>query len=374
VYILCNRQGFGWEAAFLVALIPTSVGILGPAFLVPIASALMFVPLSLFLVLNFRGFGSYLILFVFMLFLVSGHGPSAICLGIILLPAILIILRRDWKHALGITIAVAVPFLLILPFAFNLASDLVRSLFAFQGGISYHDFPYLVSELGPVWIALAFVGTLYLLIRGDRNSSVIVLGLLGLAVMLVAFNVFHVGIGILYLRGLLFMVLMLGIVAGAGLMALRKIRLPDKALNLRLAPAVRYLGPGLALVLVISVLATTLPLRFDAPYYHMIDAGDYKAFVWIKDNAEQSQQKAILDPWKATAFTATTGIPVHTRIHIRPLPEDYETYQFLNEGCLDTQFLEDNSISIVYSVSACENPRLNLVRENVYLVMEPENQ
>ncbi|MFC1897880.1 hypothetical protein ACFLX8_04905, partial [Chloroflexota bacterium] len=34
VYILGRRHGFGWEAAFFTCMIPTTVGILGPAFLV----------------------------------------------------------------------------------------------------------------------------------------------------------------------------------------------------------------------------------------------------------------------------------------------------------------------------------------------------
>jgi hypothetical protein len=89
---------------------------------------------------------------------------------------------------------------------------------------------------------------------------------------------------------------------------------------------------------------------------------------------DQSQQWALLDPWKATAFTATTGIPIYTRIHTRPFPEDYEAIRFLNARCTDTQFLEDNNISVVYSISACDNPRLNQVKKNVYLVTDAESQ
>ena len=46
-YVLAQRKGFGWEAAFFTCLIPTTIGILGPAFLVPVAMGLLFIPLSL---------------------------------------------------------------------------------------------------------------------------------------------------------------------------------------------------------------------------------------------------------------------------------------------------------------------------------------
>ena len=49
-YIMGKRQGFGLESAFFVSLLPTTVGILGPAFLVPVAIGLLFIPVSLFVI------------------------------------------------------------------------------------------------------------------------------------------------------------------------------------------------------------------------------------------------------------------------------------------------------------------------------------
>ena len=51
-YIMGKRLGFGLESAFFVSLLPTTVGILGPTFLVPVATGLLFVPLSLFTIHN----------------------------------------------------------------------------------------------------------------------------------------------------------------------------------------------------------------------------------------------------------------------------------------------------------------------------------
>ena len=49
VYVMAKREGYGWEASLLTCLIPTTVGVLGPAFMVPVAMGLLFLPLSLFL-------------------------------------------------------------------------------------------------------------------------------------------------------------------------------------------------------------------------------------------------------------------------------------------------------------------------------------
>ncbi|MFC2012776.1 hypothetical protein ACFLUE_00655, partial [Chloroflexota bacterium] len=104
VYILARREGYGWQAAFCACLIPTSIGILGPAFLVPVALAIAFIPLSVFIAYNFRSGWSYLVLFIFVSFLLALHAPTAIGLFIILTPYILLNLKGNFKHSLGISL------------------------------------------------------------------------------------------------------------------------------------------------------------------------------------------------------------------------------------------------------------------------------
>ena len=98
--------------------------------------------------------------------------------------------------------------------------------------------------------------------------------------------------------------------------------------------------------------------------------GDLDPFTWIRDNVEKTYDKAIIDPWKATAFTAITGKHIYSRIHAYPKPSDEEAYEFLRGGCTDTAFLTENEISIVYTVEPCQNIDLVEVRENVYLLKQ----
>ena len=96
----------------------------------------------------------------------------------------------------------------------------------------------------------------------------------------------------------------------------------------------------------------------------------YVFVIWIRDNVSDDYEKAILDPWKATAFVAITERKVVTRIHAYPKRSDKEAYAFLKGDCSDTSFLRENGISIVYSRSPCISPDLTEVRENIYLLGE----
>ena len=111
VYALARRQGFGWEAAFFTCLIPTTVGILGPGFMVPVALGLPFIALSLFVAFNSRRWWSYLVLAILVTFLFLLHSATAVGLITILAPYILFNVRHNFKHSLGIALALAIPFL-----------------------------------------------------------------------------------------------------------------------------------------------------------------------------------------------------------------------------------------------------------------------
>ncbi|MFC2034318.1 hypothetical protein ACFLTT_02835 [Chloroflexota bacterium] len=166
---------------------------------------------------------------------------------------------------------------------------------------------------------LCLLGTFWLTIKGGKKSYGLIFGLLALLLMLVTFFAFHYGVAIMYERGLMYMMLTVGIVAGAGLMAVKNIKLPDifnKWIKTSLVN--QYAGVFLCLVLIVITLIVTIPNRLATPYYYIIDQEDYQAFTWIKDNVSEDYNKAILDPWKATAFTAITRKNIHTRTHAYP--------------------------------------------------------
>jgi len=374
VYVMARREGFGWEAALFTCLIPTTVGIMGPAFMVPVAMGLLFIPLSLFLVFNFRTWWSYVVLFIFTCLLLSIHPPTAVGLVIILIPYILLNLKGNFKHSLAIILVMAIAFLAPFPWIFELLLPTARSLFNPQPIPTWIDIPRIIQDYGYIPIGFCLIGVFLLVIRGGKKNYGLISGLLALLAMLVTAFTFHYGYHIMYTRGLMYAMLMLGIIAGAGLMGVRTISLPSK-LTIWLRPFLsKNIGNILCLALIGMTLAIYIPDRQEIPYYHMIDVEDYQTFVWIRDNVNDNYEKAILDPWKATAFTAITQKYIYTRIHAYPKPSDIEAYEFLEDGCIDTAFLRENEISIVYIRGKCNNPDLKRVRENVYLLPEADSQ
>lgn len=99
----------------------------------------------------------------------------------------------------------------------------------------------------------------------------------------------------------------------------------------------------------------------------MIDHEDYQAFTWVRENMAEKQGLVLLDPWKATAFVAIAERPVYARIEVAPTGREMEAYRFIENGCVDTAFLRENDIVVVYTLQECRNTQLNEVRKDVYL-------
>ncbi|MFC1992498.1 hypothetical protein ACFLV3_01635 [Chloroflexota bacterium] len=374
VYILCRRQGFGWESALCACLVPTLVGILGPGFLVPVAMGMLFIPLSLFIAFNFPGWRGYLILLIFALFLITIHAPTSIALIIVLVPYLVLNLRRNYKHALGIALAAVIPFAVPLPWIWNLIGAKMGELFSPSLLPEYVDLPKDFAVYGYIPTALFILG-IYVLIsrRGDRNYG-LVFGALSLLAMVVMFFKMNYGISLVYLRGFVHLQLMMGVVAGAGIWWLRHLRLASGFSKRIPSVITNNLANVLAVVVILLTLYVAIPSRNMVNYYHMIDTRDYKAFTWIANNIDESYDKAILDPWKGTAFTALTGRKVFTRILMGADRRGKKAYLFLEEGCTDTSFLKKKGISIVYTRGGCNNPDLVKVSDYVYILPEAARQ
>lgn len=375
VYVLAHRQGFGWEAAVIACLIPTTIGLLGPGFLVPVAMGLLFISLSLFVAFNIKGWLCYTLLFIFSLFLFSIHAVTAVGLIIILLPYLLLSLKKDPKHSLGIALSVFTPFALIMVLFPEIWDRLVlhqvESLMVTAYISPFIDVPHIITMFGYIPILLGLLGIFIMLKRGGGRNHGLILGLLVLLIVLYVFFTFGYGANLLYYRGLIYLMLLLSIAAGAGLMSVKNYKLPTSFVHkLKVAHLGRSVGYILCPLLIILILYTAIPVRQNILYYHMIDEQDFQAFVWIRDNLDSSYQKAILDPWKGAAFTAVTGKNVYTMIQLRALPTDKKAYNFLSDGCKGTSFLKNNVISVVYTRDECDNPELVEVRDGIYLFEE----
>jgi hypothetical protein len=318
------------------------------------------------------------LLFLFTSFLLSIHATTAVGLVIILIPYILLNLRGNFKHSLGITVALAVPFVALFPWIFGMIIETAKGLLTPYVHSPYVELPRVISTYGYLPVSLVLLGVFTLGMKGDRKSWGLVLGLLALLLMLVTYFTFNYGFQPLYTRGLMYMMLIMSIVAGAGLTTVKNLKLPASlSIRLKVPFITQNVGRILCLILIIVILVIGIQDHLDTPYYYMIDRQDYESFSWIKTNVSQNYDKAILDPWKATACTALTGKHIYTRLHTRPLDRDMEAYSFLRGGSTNTTFLRENGISIIYTRVqdgagnnnyVSDNPDLVKLAENIYVL------
>ena len=362
VFVLAHRQGFGWQAALLASLIPTTTGILGPAFLVPVALAMVFLPLTLFTVFYLRGWRTYLLLALLMAAPAAIHPPTAAGLLVVLVPYGLLCLRREPKHSLGMALAVGLPFIALFPVIYRMALPYVNRLAAEQAVSRYVYLPTIIQELGYVTAALFILGMIYLAWQGKKEGYGLALGTGMILVMLAVFYTLHYGVDIVYYRGLLVGMLLMSVLAGAGMKAISRASPLFKG---RLRGIFRHLRlPAVALIVVL-VLVTTIMTRLQEPYYHMVEAADYRAFRWIGEYLGEG--KGLVDPWQGMAFAGVTGKQVYSFIGETPDGNAEAAYEFLNNAGTDSNFLVDNKIDTVYTKGRVENPDLNEVRGGVYI-------
>jgi len=368
VYILGRREGFGWYAALFTCLITTTVGILGPGFLVPVAFGLFIIPLALFVAFNFRGFWSYSVLFILTFFLLTLHSPSAIILVILLAPNIIMSLRTNAWHSMGVTFALLIPFLAPFPWMLDYFMVTVKDLLTVKTLPEWVSFPRIIKSYGYLPMALCLLGVFILALKSNLRNYSFILGFMALLTMLVIFFVFGYGVSIIYERGLMYMMLMIGVFAGAGLAWMAKLgfTLGSPVLTF----FTRNAGKLVSFVLIFAIFAFAIPERLDINYYKIINDTEYQDFIWIRDNVGTEYGKAVLDPWKANAFAPITGKKVYARLHAFPLPRDEEARAFLGAGCTDSEFLRKNDISIVYTYGECRNPDLTKLKERIYLFRE----
>ena len=371
VYVLARRNGYGLEAAFLSSLMPTNVTILGPSLLVPVSLAMLFLPLSLLLIFNYRTKAAYAVLFIFMSFLVLLHLPTAVILTVVVASYTVLNARENWKHSLAVAIAVISPLMAFSPLILRTAPGFAESFTGLTYLPSYLPYlPNLILFWGYLLTFLFAIGVYLLIRKGGAPGYSLVLASFLLLLHNLVFIIWHRGIQIIYHRGYLYLMLLMSIVGGYALWRMRRFSVPD-TLTTRFktyTSSWNWLRSVLLVIVIGLTLVEATSHHLQTPFYHMIDEQDYAAFVWVEQNLPEIYDKAILDPWKATAFMALARRDVYTRIHHAPQEADDKAYNFLHDGCRDTSFLTENNISIVYSREEVDNDSLIRLKDDIYIL------
>ncbi len=338
-YVLARRMEYGIEAAFFVALIPTTVRYLGPAFFVPVSLALPLIILTLYSAFFLKR-GRYIMIFLISVFLLYEHPPSAIATFIALF--FLFLVERDLRMFITILLAslTAIPQFLTYVEHKGVEGLAFTAVGVFRG---------VFEEFGYVHTAIFVLG-FYLAMREWKKREVAigftVATLLGLILLYRFFDYIPL---IFPERVLLYTMLFMSLLAGKGL------------------SWIRTKNWMVALAVALIVFTQSYQSHASTPYYHIVNKEEFEDFVWVRDNLNG---KAVLDPWKAIAFTAVAEKPVYATISAGPnetmAERIRETAKFFREDCSDTEFLIKNNISIIYYRGAVDNPNLIKYRDRIY--------
>lgn len=375
-YVFGKRRNFGLEAAFFVTLIPTTVRILGPAFLVPVALGLLFFPLVLFLLHYSEHFRivKAVPLFLFLSFAFLMHPPTGVALSAIsgVYAISLLYTNRHskgwWHQPVMLFAAILIPSLIVILRYSSLVGDGIEHMME----ATAYPLPLVKGvwgKFGYIPLILFIIGFLFLCLKGKVKDYVLASCAGIFVIALALFATPRIGIPIMYSRSWLYFLLLASLIAGFGVKEIRLLCQGYLSRHITKATVFAWLT---TLLIILPSAYLGIKSHYDEPYYHIMDDKTYEDFVWINANLGDSYQRAVLEPWLALTFPPITGKSVYTYSAFYPTEEragkTVEARQFFDNRCNDTAWLEENNIDIVYTKIPLENPDLHRLRDNIYIL------
>jgi len=372
-FIFSRRSGFGLEAAFFVILIPTTVRILGPSFLVPVALGISLFPLILFLLHYFnKGVIKAFLLFLLLSFTFLMHPPTGVANSLVAgIYAVMLALgrRRErgwWRSPALILAAMSLSWLTIVLRYSSWIAESMRTIGEARGyylPLVYDAF----VKFGYLPLGLFVLGILLLALRRKARDWSLALSSAAFLGILVLFVRVQVGVPIMYDRGWMYFFLLAGIIAG---FATREVYLRCRKYlspHIRKAPAL-----ALSLVLVLMVISAFQGIqnRLEEAYYHIINNEVYTDLIWIRENLDDSYQRAVVAPEMAIAFVPLTGKSIYASSAANQYTPARmtEVWEFFAGGASNTEWLIEKRIDIVYTRGLVNNPDLEKVAEHIYIL------
>ena len=227
-YAFGRKKGYGLEAAFLVTLIPTTIRLLGPAFLVPVALGITFIPLTLLILHRFMtDFRGPVMLFLMLVALLFIHPPTlAVISAIILMHVVFFMVwRKKLPGRAKQSVVVLLMFIPIYSLMYWWAADWVglvtREALSPELHLQLPPIPGTVSEFGHIPALLFLIGTGIIIVNRSAEDWAVLLSAVGLLVYLQVYPLFYIGLDIIYERGWLYVFVLMALIGG---LAFKKIR------------------------------------------------------------------------------------------------------------------------------------------------------
>lgn len=408
VYAFGRRDGFGWAAALFVLLIPTSIRTLGPAFLVPVSAAMLFIPVTLIVVHRMEAGGRGQSLWL-LLVLVGGtlfvHPPTeavVTALAASYLAALVVgaIALRHYGTAMNLVVAVGIRMLIpAVVLGMWLPADTALTVERSVSGDPLSISSLLGSNtgffgaFGVLGVAL-FLGGAFAFVW-DRRYGLLTYVLPAITGVLLWFLLFvypryQVGPSIVYERGWLYLGLFMAVFAGYGVAyyfrSVPALTRGAAAVVPRLSSGwMRVLLLGAGIGVVTAAIATSLlgEERSEyASYYRMIDDRTYADFTWIGQHTVPGHNVVVMEPSLARSYPPVAGSGSRVwRTILAPRSQRWATqvHEILVSGDVETSWLRARGVSVLYTCfpgsegcTAVNNSDLLEVRRGVYLAPPQE--
>lgn len=353
VFILTRRifnETAGVFSVFFIAILESSVMILGTVFFVPMAIGLFLIAIGLFLVaIESR---AWILVLASVLII---HPPSALAF-LLLINIEFILLKKNYLKNIilqAIAIVIALPF--YLSTLFSKGIDTIESLkFVPISGLIF-----VPRYLGWIVIALVLAGVYF---SAEKKKFPYILYSIGLLFFIFLFYNFKIEVFIPYSRALMYLFLVFAVLFGYGF---------ENIVNIFKDKKIRGI---ISVVLIVFVLYFALPAKLDSNnyFYHIINDKEYNDFIWIRENTDKNAI-ILADPWISNAITPIAERSVYSRIVQGP-NEKYESRNkeikdFFESNCTNGNFLKENNITMVYDYERkCINSGLKQIHERVFEV------
>jgi hypothetical protein len=409
-YAFGHRSGFGWAAALFVPLIPTSIRTLGPAFVVPVSTAMLFIPVTLLILHTVpgRNQGKHLWL---LLLLIGGtiliHPPTEVAITVLavfylagfVMEALVQKRYGDGMNLLlAIGVRIAIPVVILALWLPSLTKTVVeQSVSGASVEQSVSSTPSIITLLGvhtgfpqafgTIAVVVSIVGLFLVRGEGVRRYMLPLFTLFLLVFLVFVFPLYRLGPGILYERGWLYLGLFMAIFAGYAVAAFfRSVPAIARVVAswLRQSPS-NWLAASLYFVgIAVVLLALTTGLVVNgkreryAQYYHVINDAIFADFRWLGRHATSGQLVAMGEPSLGWAYPPIAG-PGKAVYHVVTPPWTTQRANklraMLASGEADVRWLDRVGASVFYTCQpvtfVCEeleNNNLFKVRRGVYLL------
>ena len=311
-------------SVLFMMLLKSSVSLLGPMFLVPMALGLFFIPFALYFIES-------KLLFLIIAATIIIHPPSAIAL-LFFVNSYLIsnwFFMKEFNFKLIKQQVIGI----ILASPLYLSYLLSKGHEAFGFKESFTGLLYIPNYFGYLITLIIIIGIIVIDFRKKYTFAIYSTSLLILTVLYYRFDI---NILIFYERNLMFLFESFAVPFGAffSYTASRFKRYEKILLALFFVFLLIFLIPG--------------KIESTGYLYQIINDKEYNEFLEFKD---VEGGRAVLDPWKAIAFAPIAEKEIYSRVPPGPNPiyleRNKEIFEFFNQSCSNETFLRDNEIDVV---------------------------